>query len=240
MNITANDMHFKTLNDAVRRAPDKEIVIDQCVGQRYIADGLAGKKIVINGTPGNALGAYLNGAEICVNGNAQEATGDTMNAGRILINGNCGDATGYAMRGGSIYVHGDVGYRAGIHMKAYQDKLPVLVVGGRAGSFLGEYQAGGVIIVLGLGCGGSVPVGPFCGTGMHGGAIYLRCKEAPDNLPAQVSASPATSGDMAAIQPYIETFCKEFGVDISAILPHPFYVLRPNTKNPYRQLYTHN
>ena len=240
MNITANDMHFKTLNDAVRSAPDKEIVIDQCVGQRYIGDGLSGKKIIINGTPGNALGAYLNGAEIIVNGNAQEATGDTMNAGRILINGNCGDATGYAMRGGSIYVRGDVGYRAGIHMKAYQDKLPVLVVGGRAGSFLGEYQAGGMIIVLGLGCDAPVPVGPFCGTGMHGGAIYLRCQEAPHDLPAQVSVSPATQEDMAAIQPYIETYCKEFGVDISTILPHPFYVLRPNTNNPYKRLYTHN
>ena len=34
-----------------------------------------------------------------------------------------------------------------------EDKLPVLVVGGKAGSFLGEYQAGGVIVVLGLGCG---------------------------------------------------------------------------------------
>ena len=29
-------------------------------------------------------------------------------------------------------------------------KIPVMVIGGGAGSFLGEYQAGGVIIVLGL------------------------------------------------------------------------------------------
>jgi glutamate synthase domain-containing protein 3 len=34
-------------------------------------------------------------------------------------------------------------------MKAYQDKIPILVIGGTAGSFLGEYQAGGLIIVLG-------------------------------------------------------------------------------------------
>lgn len=34
-------------------------------------------------------------------------------------------------------------------MKAYQDKQPVIVIGGRAGSFLGEYQAGGTILVLG-------------------------------------------------------------------------------------------
>jgi glutamate synthase domain-containing protein 3 len=42
-------------------------------------------------------------------------------------------------------------------MKAYEDDLPVLVIGGRAGSFLGEYQAGGIIIVLGKGCRGGVP-----------------------------------------------------------------------------------
>ena len=28
--------------------------------------------------------------------------------------------------------------------------MPVMVIGGTAGSFLGEYQAGGVIVVLGL------------------------------------------------------------------------------------------
>lgn len=50
------------------------------------------------------------------------------------------DATGYAMRGGKIFVRGNAGYRAGIHMKAYKDKTPVLVIGGKAGSFLGEYQ----------------------------------------------------------------------------------------------------
>jgi len=35
-------------------------------------------------------------------------------------------------------------------MKAYEHRLPTLVVGGKAGSFLGEYQAGGLIVVLNL------------------------------------------------------------------------------------------
>lgn len=35
------------------------------------------------------------------------------------------------------------------HMKEYKEKVPVLVIGGRTGSFLGEYQAGGIIVVLG-------------------------------------------------------------------------------------------
>ena len=35
-------------------------------------------------------------------------------------------------------------------MKAYKGKIPVMIIGGTAGSFLGEYQAGGLIVVLGL------------------------------------------------------------------------------------------
>ena len=54
-----------------------------------------------------------------------------MNAGEIVVHGNVGDACGYAMRGGKIYIKGDCGYRAGIHMKAYQQHFPVMVVGGK-------------------------------------------------------------------------------------------------------------
>ena len=54
------------------------------------------------------------------------------------------------MRGGEIYVKGNVGWRSGIHMKSYLEKFPVIVIGGKAGDFLGEYMAGGIIILLGL------------------------------------------------------------------------------------------
>ena len=158
------------------------------LGERYIGAGKRTGKIELYEVPGNALGTYLDGAEIVLHANAQDATGDTMNAGEITIYGSTGDAAGYAMRGGSIYVQGDAGYRAGIHMKAYEDKIPVLVIGGRAGSFLGEYQAGGVIVVLGIGSEDRQPVGNFCGTGMHGGRIFLRTEHLPKDLPQQVIA----------------------------------------------------
>ena len=108
------------MNEAVRVA-DGDVEIANCLGQRFIAAGMSNKKIVIDGIPGNALGAYLNGAEITVHANAQDAVGDTMNDGRIVIHGNIGDAAGDAMRGGEIFVQGNVGYRAGIHMKEYTD-----------------------------------------------------------------------------------------------------------------------
>ena len=109
MKINAQGLHFKQLNQMIRSAPDSSIVIDGCCGQRYIASGLSGKQIEIFGTPGNALGSYLDGCELFVHGDAQDAAGDTMNSGCIAIDGLAGDAAGYAMRGGSIYVHGDIG-----------------------------------------------------------------------------------------------------------------------------------
>jgi one_C_dehyd_C: formylmethanofuran dehydrogenase subunit C len=119
-----------------------------------------------------------------------------MNSGTLTIHGHCGDATGYAMRGGTIFIEGNVGYRAGIHMKAYQTHIPVLVVGGEAGSFLGEYQAGGYIIVLGLNTRDHAPVGRFPAAGMHGGKIFLRTDcDMPFDIPAQVLSHEADDAE---------------------------------------------
>ncbi len=240
MRIDANGMHFQQLNQMIRETEDRDLEIVNCQGQRYNGSGLGKKHIRIRGVPGNALGAYLDGAELEVFGNAQDATGDTMNAGSIVIHGSSGDATGYAMRGGRILVEGDAGYRAGIHMKAYRDKLPVLVIGGRAGSFLGEYQAGGLIAVLGAGGGAEPCVGRFCATGMHGGRILLRGEEPPRDLSPQVLCRPAGPEALAHLLPHLQAFCQAFGGDHASLLSGPFQVLEPDTHNPYQQLYTLN
>lgn len=241
MIINAENMHFKVLNESIKSAPEQDIIVENCIGQRYIGDGVSDKRIRVNGTAGNALGAYLNGAEIRVFGNAQDAIGDTMNDGEIFVYGSCGDAPGYAMRGGKIFIREHAGYRAGIHMKAYETKHPVLVIGGKAGSFLGEYQAGGVIVVLGIGCGqGESPVGNFCGTGMHGGKMFIRCEQPPAGLPKQVTARKAEPADMEEIEAVLKEFCCAFEFESSDILSRSFYVLEPDTKNPYKQLYTYN
>ena len=170
----------------------------------------------------------------------KDATGDTMNGGEIIVHGSSGDATGYAMRGGSIYIERDAGYRCGIHMKEYQQKVPAIVIGGRCGSFLGEYQAGGTIVVLGIGWEDRCPVGNFCGTGMHGGRIYLRTTHLPPDLPAQVVVSQATEEDISHLRPLVEEYCRRFQVEKEPLLASHYYVLRPNTKNPYKQLYVNN
>ena len=215
------------------------------LGQRYIGCGAEQGEITLTQVPGNALGAYLNGAKSELFCNAQDATGDTMNAGEIVVHGSSGDATGYAMRGGAIYIEQDAGYRCGIHMKEYQEKVPVIVIGGRCGSFLGEYQAGGIILVLGIGWEDRVPVGNFCGTGMHGGKIYLRTDHLPQDLPAQVVVSEGTEEDLRAIDPLLRRYCAHFGGGeeqtlLNSLRASHYYVLSPNTKNPYKQLYVNN
>lgn len=239
MIIDAVAMDFQELNKNIRCSDSNDLIINNCAGQRYLSCGLSTGKIQIYGTPGNALGAYLDGAVVTVYGNAQDSVGDTMNEGNIYIHGSCGDTPGYAMRGGKIFIKGNAGYRAGIHMKSYRDKMPVLIIGGTAGSFLGEYQAGGRIIVLGLNSSQTCPIGHFCGTGMHGGKIFIRCNQLPSSLPKQVKSKPAGKQDLLEIEKDIEEFCTEFGYQKETLLEHPFYVLTPNTSNPYQQLYVH-
>ncbi|MHC1594158.1 MAG: hypothetical protein ACXQT2_02495 [Methanotrichaceae archaeon] len=49
------------------------------------------------------------------------------------------DMVGIFMRGGKIFVRDCVGYRAVMHMKKDEAKRSVLVIGGAAQDFFGEY-----------------------------------------------------------------------------------------------------
>lgn len=239
MIIDVNTLDFKMLNQKIQQS-DSECQLIGCCGQRFIGTGMKDKHITIDGIPGNALGAYLNGASIVVNSNAQDAVGDTMNQGTIIIHGNIGDAAGYAMRGGKIYVKGNAGYRAGIHMKEYKEKVPIMVIGGTAGSFLGEYQAGGIIVVLGLGEHKQKIVGNFPCTGMHGGKVFLRGNTDNILFPKNVCLKTATSDDLKSIEKELIEFCGLFGYDAATILNSPFTIVTPDSKNPYKQMYVAN
>ncbi len=237
--IDAANLDYKAVNEALRRT-DGDCMIKGCCGQRFIAAGMSGKNLTIQGLPGNAMGAYLNNSHITVHSNAQDAVGDTMNEGKILIHGNIGDAAGYAMRGGKIYVKGNAGYRAGIHMKAYKEKVPVIIIGGCAGSFLGEYQAGGIIIVLGLHAGQKRIVGNFPCTGMHGGKMFLRGDCDDICFPEQVTARRAAPEDLDEILGYLSEYCADFTCSMDKLLSAPFTVITPDSNNPYKQMYVAN
>lgn len=245
--IDTQGLSHQEINERIRNT-EGGCTLENCLGQRFLGAGMHGKDLTILGTPGNALGAYFNGGTITVQGNAQDAVGDTMNDGVMVIHGNIGDAAGYAMRGGKIFVKGNAGYRAGIHMKAYKEKIPVLVIGGKAGSFLGEYQAGGVIVVLGLNGqneGGRYAtnekiVGNFPCTGMHGGKMLLRSSCEGVVFPKNVTAHTPTAEEMQEFLPHIQEFCKYFGYDEKEVLSSPFTLVEPDSHNPYKQMYVMN
>ena len=238
-NIDGHGMGFTELNEAIRRS-DGVCRITGLLGQRFLCAGMSDRSIILEGIPGNALGAYLNGGSITVRGNAQDAVGDTMNDGSILIHGSVGDAAGYAMRGGEIYVQGNAGYRAGIHMKQYGSKIPLLVIGGRAGSFLGEYQAGGIILVLGLHKDGRPIVSNFPCTGMHGGKLILRGNAEGILFPAQVTVSRAEGAVLEEINGYLRRYSDLFGEDYEALAASPYTLVQPSSNDPYRQMYVAN
>jgi len=84
------------------------------------------------------------------------------------ILGDAGDVLAQTFQGGKIFVKGNAGNRVGIQMREYKDKRPYLIIGGLVDDYLGEYMAGGVIMVLGINIKGE-PVGNYIGSGMVGG-----------------------------------------------------------------------
>jgi len=220
---------------------EKEILVKNVEGQRYIGDGIEGNySIIIEGTPGNDMAAYMNGPSIVVRGSAQDAAANTMNSGEVIVYGSAGDAAGYGMRGGEVYIKGNVGYRVGIHMKEYSDKKPVIVIGGNAGDFLGEYMAGGIIILLGLNEKNNREViGNYCGTGMHGGTIYVRDNVDVYKLGKEVGHAEANDKDISFISAYIKKFSNYFDYDYNSIMDRHFTKLYAYNKRPYGNFYAY-
>jgi glutamate synthase domain-containing protein 3 len=209
----------------------KQIKLRNVCGQRYIGTDLEDAvELEIFGTPGNDLGAFMNGPKITVYGNAQDGCGNTMNNGEIVIHGRAGD----------IFVRESVGYRAGIHMKEYGDKKPILVIGGTAQDFLGEYMAGGILIVLGLNLAkGETHQANYIGTGMHGGVIYLRGNINEYQLGKEVGVAELDDHDYAQLKTYVNEFSRHFDYDAKEILKHKYIKLFPLYLRPYGRLYAY-
>ncbi len=242
--IDARGIYYKTLNEQIREALDlgaRTVILDHVNGQRYIGAGLhaQGVTLVVNGVPGNDLATFMDGPTVIVNENAQDGIGNTMNSGRVVVNGDAGDVLGYGMRGGRLYVRGDVGYRVGIHMKAFGEAHPVIVAGGRARDFFGEYMAGGELILLGLGESDDALVGSYVGTGMHGGVIFLRGTVAEHQLGKEVGVAEPDAADQARLEEVVGDFCRVMQLDATAVLAEPFVKLYPYSHRPYGKLYAY-
>lgn len=228
--------HFKDANKKIKAALETFdfIKLNKVTAQRYLGCALPeGKRIEVNGIPGNDMACYMDGGSIEVFGNAQDQVANTMNAGLVVIHGRLGDAAGYAMRGGRMFIRDDAGWRVGIHMKQYKDRCPAIVIGGNAGSFLGEYMAGGTILLLGN-------AGEYLATGMHGGTIYMRNKPTEAQVAQGIVVTEADDDDHKVISNLLEAYTKYFADELTNFSVSPserFYKLRPATSRPYASLY---
>ena len=243
MKIDAQGLHYRDLNRKIREAVAAGIDTIDLVnvnGQYFIGDGINRPvTITVNGVPGNDLGAFMNGATIIVKENGQDNIGNTMNAGKVVVHGHAGDVLGYGMRGGRIHIRKDVGYRVGIHMKSYEENRPVLIAGGTAGDFFGEYMAGGVLVLLGMfsDTPDKAKHGYLLGTGMHGGVIYVRGGADESRLAKEVGVFELNDDDRTELESLVKEYCEDFGCGAKEILSEKFVKILPRSKRPYGNMY---
>lgn len=239
--LNAKGVYYKMLNRHIRELVAKgetTVILENVLGQRYIGGGLnADVTITINGTPGQDLGAFMNGPVIIVHGNAQDGIGNTMNAGTIVVHGKAGEIPGHSMRGGQILIRDDVEYRAGIHMKEYETQIPLLVIGGTAKDYCGEYMAGGRVVVLNR-FDEKEPVGNDIGTGIHGGVIYIRGNVDKRRLGVGAILADMDNEDIAFLQNVLQTFKATFPyVELSHITLNDFKKITKKGHRPFANLY---
>ncbi|HVP94381.1 MAG TPA: hypothetical protein VMS89_04325 [Methanoregulaceae archaeon] len=239
--IDAADLHYTALNKSIRQAVlrgVKEITVRNIMGQRFIADGLKGDvSLFLHGVAGGDLAMFMSGPTLTLYGNADHAPCNTMDAGRVIIHGSAGDATAHSMRGGRVFVRDNIGYRGGIHMKQYLDKFPVLVVGGSARSFLGEYMAGGMILVLNRFTGDMADERGI-GSGIHGGEIFIRGDICDDCLGIGAKKIKCDADEMKRINPLINEFAAYFNLDPAQFLDSGYVRIFPASARPFANKYT--
>jgi len=237
--IDAKGMHYTPLNQQIRKAVEDgadEVVVQNVLGQRFIGDGLRGNATIhVYGVAGGDLAMFMSGPTVIVHGNAEHAPGNTMDSGKVVIHGSAGDAVAHSMRGGKVFVRGSIGYRGGIHMKQYEAQRPILVVGGSARTFLGEYMAGGLLVVLGLD--GAMDARGI-GSGIHGGEIIIRGNVDDACLAAGAKKVPLTDEDRKRIAPVIREFAGDFGLDPEPLLNADYTRIVPASARPFAGKYT--
>lgn len=244
--IDAEGLYYRDLNQIIRDRVKEGVTRFRLLnvnGQRYIGAGITDDIFIeVHGVAGQDLGIFMNGPTIEVFGNAQDCVGNTMEGKKIVVHGMAGDVCGYGMRGGKLHILRDVGYRVGIHMKTYKDMVPVIIVGGKAGDFFGEYMAGGILVLLNLWNDGSPTVGDYLATGMHGGVIYIRGDVDPYIMGKEVGQVEVTQEDKTLLEELLEDYCKDFSsydLDSRRILQVPFTKLIPVSTRPYGKVYAY-
>ncbi|MEJ2772171.1 MULTISPECIES: class II glutamine amidotransferase [unclassified Stygiolobus] len=191
--IDAKNVNYNELNrliaSVVKNEGKKEVTVANVMGHRFIGIsfkrlGINGVRVNLYGVVGNSMANLNEDNEFYVYGNVADDCCDTMHGGKVVIYGDARDVLAQTLQNGKVFVKGNAGNRVGIQMREYKDRRPYLVIGGMVDDYLGEYMAGGVIVVLGTNV-RREPVGNFVGTGMVGGRIYIRGKVSPSKIGLQ-------------------------------------------------------
>jgi len=244
MKIDAAGLHYRQLNEQIKAAAaagETDFELSNICGHRYIGCGIDKPiNIHIDGIPGNDLAAFMSGPRIWCSENAQDGIANTMNDGLVVVPGHAGDVMGYSMRGGHVYIRGNAGYRIGIHMKSFEGREPVVIIGGRVRDYCGEYLAGGKLVVLGLDLPAGEPVvGRYCATGMHGGTMYVRGEVPSDRVRKGVTMQETNQDDVEVLRGLLTPYCAEFGLNVDELLSQPYTRIVSHTTRPYGQLYAY-
>ncbi len=244
--IDADGVCYRDLNEKIRDAANKafnHILVNNVRGQRYLGAGLTKTdlQLEINGVPGEDLAFCLGGSKVVVKGHSQNAVANTMNSGTVVIHGLGGDALAYGMRGGKLFIRDNAGYRVGIHMKEFKERKPAVIIGGTTGDFLGEYMAGGTIIVLNRNNQTANVAGQAdktLATGIHGGEIYIFNYELPDYMKGiGAIKTRATKTDLERIRPFVEEYCNHFQFDSTPLLQRDLIKIIPAGSRPFSGFY---
>lgn len=244
--IDAKGVYYRQLNETVRayvEQGERHILLKNVRGQRYIGAGLTAADLLleVEGVPGEDLAFCMGGPTVVVRGHGQNAIANTMDSGTVIVHGIGGDALAYGMRGGKLFIRDSVGYRVGIHMKEYQHRKPAAVIGTTTGDFLGEYMAGGTLVILNRNNESESVAGQAdktLATGIHGGEIYIFNYDVPSYLPGIGSTllSPEKK-DMERVRSLVEEYCLHFGFDPKPLLERELVKIMPAGSRPFHKFY---
>ncbi len=82
-------------------------------------------------------------------------------------------------------------------------------------------------------------VGDFCGTGMHGGTMYIRGNIEDYQLGREVRKIRLDKEDSKILRTYLKEHCAYFSLHLEDILTGDFVKLKPSSHRPYERLYAY-
>ncbi len=222
--IDAVNIEYNKLDSEIIKSRDDSVYINNVAGHRYIGITFPEKRrnVTLYGNAGNCLMNLNENNSVTVRGNVADDCCDSMSGGILKIFGDSGDVLGQALSGGQIYIDGNVGNRSCIQMREYGSSIPIVVVNGKFDDYLGEYMAGGIILVL---SNSRRNFGKYIGSGMLGGRIFIRGRVKSQNIGVQPS-NPIKAGMLKSLKiagiieksQYIKMMRKNF-IDIIRELP---------------------